>query len=96
MLVYCKNIYIERRYGMIKDEVFSQVKELLLEVLEKRNNKEIIEKTALSDLGLDSITTISLIILIEEHFNIELDDEDLLFENYSSVERITQMIERYV
>lgn len=81
---------------MIKDEVFSQVKELLLEVLEKRNNKEIIEKTALSDLGLDSITTISLIILIEEHFNIELDDEDLLFENYSSVERITQMIERYV
>lgn len=81
---------------MIKDEVFSQVKELLLKVLEKRNNKEIIEKTALSDLGLDSITTISLIILIEEHFNIELDDEDLLFENYSSVERITQMIERYV
>lgn len=81
---------------MIKDEVFSQVKELLLEVLEKRNNKEIIEKTALSDLGLDSITTISLIILIEEHFNIELDDEDLLFENYSSVERITQMIKKYV
>lgn len=81
---------------MVKEEVYSDVKELVLEVLKKQKNQQINDVTSLVDLGLDSVTTISLIILIEEHFDIELEDEDLLFENYSSIERITQMIKKYI
>lgn len=81
---------------MVKEEVYGEVKELVLKVLEIQKNQQTIDETSLINLGLDSIKTISLVILIEEHFGIELEDEDLLFENYSSIERITQMIKKYI
>ena len=43
--------------------------------------------------GIDSLQIVQLVIDLEEEFSIELDDEDLLFENYENINTIAKMIE---
>ncbi|NOU63247.1 hypothetical protein GC096_04210 [Paenibacillus sp. LMG 31461] len=45
----------------------------------------------LQTIGLDSLKTISLIVEIEERFDIMFDDKELLFENFSSLNKITEI-----
>ncbi|MFF2886920.1 phosphopantetheine-binding protein [Paenibacillus sp. NPDC057967] len=46
----------------------------------------------LSDYGLDSLKTINLILDIEEHFDIEIPDDMLSFDNISTIYKIKQLI----
>ncbi len=56
-----------------------------------------IDDTALlSDLGFNSIGTISFIVLIEEEFDIILSDDDLLFENFKTIDSIEKIIQKYI
>ncbi len=41
---------------------------------------------------LSSIAVVSLVLKIEDHFGIELTDDDLEFENFTSVQRIADTI----
>lgn len=46
--------------------------------------------------GLDSLRTIQLIVSLEAEFGIEIDDGDLLVENFSTINKIiTCMTEKY-
>jgi acyl carrier protein len=51
-----------------------------------------IYQTELSEFGLDSFELMKLIILIETEFEIQFETSDLLFENFSTIEKITLMI----
>ena len=43
-------------------------------------------------IGLDSMKTINLIVQLEEEFGIVIDEHELLFENFSTVSRIMDLI----
>lgn len=81
---------------MNKEEVYSKVQELLLEIIKAQDKRPTLADTSLNSLELDSIAIIHFVISVEEHFGIELEDEDLLSENYKSIERIVQMLEKYI
>jgi acyl carrier protein len=47
-------------------------------------------------VGLDSMKTINLVVELEEEFDIVIDDNDLLFENFSTISRILDLISQKV
>lgn len=54
---------------------------------------EILDSTDLiEELGMDSITFVQLITLIEAEFNIEIADEDLAAESFSTIASITDLL----
>ena len=54
------------------------------------------ECAKLSDMGLDSIKFIQFIIEIEEEFDIEILDSDLLLSNFETIENIFSMLQKYL
>ena len=53
------------------------------------------EQDRLIDIGLDSIATINLIVLLESKYGFEIQNEDLEFENYSTIENIIAILNKY-
>ena len=75
----------------IKQEVIELVSELFKD---KGFDIDIIEYVDLiDDLGMDSITFISIVVEIEAHFDIEVPDDMLLLENFKCVDDIVSVIE---
>ena len=50
----------------------------------------------LSGLGLDSLSFIKFIVLIEEEFDFTFNDSDILFDKFSSIYNITEMVKKYI
>ena len=50
---------------------------------------------ALYDFGLDSIKAIELVVLIENKFDISVDDEELSIDNMESIDKIANLIRKY-
>lgn len=48
----------------------------------------------LQELGFDSIDFIQLVVKIEQKFQIFIKDEDLLFENFSTMSKIMDYVEQ--
>ena len=75
----------------IKQEVIELISELF------RDNGfdiDILEYVDLiDDLGMDSITFISIVVEIEAHFDIEVPDEMLMLENFKCVDDIVSIVE---
>ena len=75
----------------IKQEVIELVSELFKD---KGFDIDIIEYVDLiDDMGMDSITFISIVVEIEAHFGIEVPDDMLLLENFKCVDDIISVIE---
>ncbi|MGF7050450.1 acyl carrier protein [Paenibacillus sp. DS2015] len=66
------------------------------EILEISENQEIGYKEDLSILGLDSLKSISLVVELEMLFDIAFEDEELLMQNFSSIEKIAQLVNEKV
>lgn len=47
------------------------------------------------EYGMDSILSIRFILLIEEKYKIEFDDDDLLFDKYNTICKLTQLMMNY-
>lgn len=58
--------------------------------------QQIMPEDNLMDFGLDSISMVKVVVIIEEIYNISIPDEDLLFENFNSIEKITQYIQEHI
>ncbi|MDR3046757.1 MAG: phosphopantetheine-binding protein [Bacteroidales bacterium] len=75
---------------------FESIKKKIIEIInENINNSNImLEQTNedLSQLGMDSITFIHIVVALEEAFNIEMPDELLLVTEMNTVEKITNII----
>lgn len=59
----------------------------------KLDNRKIKVNENLMDLGLDSISMVQIVLGIEEICKITIPDEDLIFDNFCTIERIVQYIE---
>ena len=74
----------------IKQEVIELISELFKD---KGFDIDIIEYVDLiDDLGMDSITFISIVVEIEAHFDIEVPDDMLLLENFKCVDDIVSIV----
>ena len=72
------------------------VKEKLMEVL-KRVNPTIEEGKDLIEAGLvDSFEVVNIIMEIEEAFDIEIDPDDVIAENFRNTDSILNLIEKSV
>ena len=71
-------------------------KEKLLKVLTELSGKKGIKMTdKLESLGLDSLAMITMIINIEEAFEVELDEKDMNPYNFETVKDVLNMVNKY-
>lgn len=54
------------------------------------------EETELSDLGIDSIQLMEMVVGIEEQFGISIEDDDLIGENFETFGSIMTLLEKYL
>ncbi|UNL87593.1 phosphopantetheine-binding protein [Priestia koreensis] len=74
-------------------EIKKKIKTLIIEVLDRELNID--DDTDLADEGLDSISTVELILLLEEELKLEVDDSDLIIENFITVNHIVKLLQHY-
>jgi acyl carrier protein len=71
---------------------------LLKELIEESINKEVhlAMKTDLTKEGMNSLTLIEMIVELEDQLSIEILDDDLTLENFSTIESIINLLtEKY-
>lgn len=80
---------------MYKNEIKSKLIDMLAMLFPNSGvDKDILEYTDLmDDLGMDSITFISIVVEIEDVFEITVPDDLLLMENFRNVDSIIQIVE---
>jgi len=61
---------------MKEEDIFEQLKKLIVELLEVEEGKVVPEASFVDDFGADSLDFIELITAVEETFKVEIPDED--------------------
>lgn len=81
---------------MTTDDIKTEVIQLISELFEDKGfDINIIEYTNLiDDMGMDSITFISIVIEIEAKFNITVPDDMLLMDNFKKIDDIVTVVEQ--
>ena len=81
---------------MTKEQIKKEVVSLIAELFKDKGvDSDIIEYVDLiDDLGMDSITFISIVVEIEAKFNIIVPDEMLVMDNFRNVDGIVALVER--
>ena len=72
-----------------------QKKQELIKILSDffpNENASIEYKDLIDDLGMDSIVFISLIVAIEDYYDITIPDELLFFENFRDLDNIVEIV----
>jgi acyl carrier protein len=79
---------------MAREEVYSTLKEVLIDKLkvDEAGIKE--EANLFEDLGLDSIDLMTVVMAVEERFNIEVSDEEL--ENVATLGEAVDLLSQKV
>jgi acyl carrier protein len=72
-----------------------EIKEILAELLENEEVKEIGLEEDLINYGLDSLHAIELVVSLEEKYSITFEEEDLLLEKISSMDKIISTVQKY-
>jgi acyl carrier protein len=62
---------------MEKEEIFEKLKEIIIDILDIKEDKITYKSTFLDDFGADSLDIVEIVMAIEEAFNIEIPDEDV-------------------
>ncbi len=73
-------------------EIFSKVKEVIVEQLGVDDNQVTMDANFSTDLNADSLDTVELIVGFEKAFNIKIKDEDA--EDISTVGDVVKYIEK--
>ena len=79
---------------MSRDEISKKIYEIMKEVFGEEKNIQGLDEDLLDKL--DSIEFVSLIVEIETEFLIEIDDKDYELEKMSTVNKIAELVERYL
>ncbi|MFB7120707.1 phosphopantetheine-binding protein [Bacillus thuringiensis] len=75
-------------YDDLEEKIYSRVKAILEIKGEFNKDKKLVE------VGLNSLQSIRLIIELEEMFEIEFLEDELLFENFDTLEKIKDQIRK--
>ena len=72
------------------DEITEKVKSIIVEQLGVNADEVTLEASFIEDLGADSLDIVELIMALEEHYEIEIPDEDA--EKIQTVENVVSYI----
>lgn len=76
----------------------NRIKEIVVEILKlEEEQASILEKdNDLLQLGLDSLTSVEIVVNLENEFDIIIDDEDLLVENMGNIQLLMDLVNKYL
>ncbi|QMV40603.1 acyl carrier protein [Cohnella cholangitidis] len=77
---------------MQMDSIELKISEIVREMLKVHGNVNLTADQNLFDIGLDSLNAIQLIVRLEEEFDIIIDDDELIFDNFDSIEKIMEIM----
>lgn len=74
-----------------------KLREILAEALglSMEDAQNLDRDTDLTQLGLDSMTCVEVVVNLEDAFGIAVEEADLLVENMSTVGRLKELVEKY-
>ena len=75
------------------DSINEKVGQIIIGV-KKSVEPHLVESNLITDGLLDSLDIMNLIMKLEEAFDIEIDPEDVLSENFESVDKIVELIKK--
>ncbi len=79
---------------MSSDEIFEDVKKIIIDQLGVADNAVNPDASFIDDLGADSLDIVELIMALEEKFDIEIPDEDA--EKVSTVKDVVEYIKEHI
>lgn len=74
--------------------VYNKLLKIINELLENNEKITINKDESLINLGMDSIAFINLVVIIEDTFKIEIEEEELLMENFLTINSIENLLKR--
>ena len=80
---------------MEKNKLNEKIMELVLNCLDN-NDKKISYDDDLREFGMDSVNCISIIVEIEDFYHFEFADEDLVIENFMTVNRLADSLSKLI
>ena len=81
---------------MEKNEIKERVIKILSDIFQEVDADIIEYADLIDDLGMDSMTYVTVLIETETDFNIEVPDEALLMENFRNSDLITDILDRVI
>lgn len=72
----------------MKEKIFKIIKDL------SNTDIELSEETLLSDIGINSLKLVTLIVTLEEELNVQFDDSDLSTQQIKTIGNIIVMISK--
>jgi acyl carrier protein len=76
------------------EQIKQEVKEVILAILPDVSNEDLNEDSDIFSLGLDSINAMTLVSNLQDAFDVQLDTNEIIFENFQSLATIAEMVEK--
>ena len=76
------------------EQIKQEVKEVILAILPDVSNEDLNEDSDIFSLGLDSINAMTLVSNLQDAFDIQLDTNEIIFDNFQSLATIAEMVEK--
>lgn len=81
----------------MRKEIEQSLRKIIMELLElTKPVEEIANDDDLTKLGMNSISAIELVVEVEDKYDFEFNDEDLLVDNFKTIERLAKYIEKRI
>ncbi|HEY9675123.1 MAG TPA: acyl carrier protein [Waterburya sp.] len=77
-------------------QVKQKVRDIVLDILPTITDEELEDDKNLFNLGLDSITAMTLVLNLQETFGIAFDASEISFENFQTLANITELLSKKV
>lgn len=77
------------------NEICDNIKNIIGQIADIQTS-ELNNDVALMDIGFNSISYIKLVVMLEENYNIEFDDDSLVYSSFASVSKIAELVHKYV
>lgn len=76
------------------EQIKQEVKEVILAILPDVSSEDLNEESDIFSLGLDSINAMTLVSNLQDAFDVQLDTNEIIFENFQSLATIAEMVEK--
>jgi acyl carrier protein len=76
------------------EQIKQEAKEVILAILPDVSSEDLNEESDIFSLGLDSINAMTLVSNLQDAFDIQLETNEINFENFQNLATIAEMVEK--
>ena len=76
------------------EQIKQEAKKVILAILPDVSSEDLNEESDIFSLGLDSINAMTLVSNLQDAFEIQLDTNEINFENFQNLATIAEMVEK--